>query len=163
MTRDILIEYIKEGISTRLIASRENLSLSTIRYWLRKHNLEVEYKTRRKIRRERKKKAPCVLCGRETHKRRCSSCYTKIRRYRTKVKAVKLLGGKCIRCGWNQDVVALEFHHNSGPKEFELGRNIAIKSWEKIKRELSKCILLCSNCHRIEHSKHNPKFIEEAM
>lgn len=29
------------------------------------------------------------------------------------------------------------------------------RSWEIIKIELDKCELLCSNCHRIEHSKQD--------
>ena len=46
----------------------------------------------------------------------------------------------------------MEFHHtNSNEKEFGLGDGI--KSWESMKKEVDKCELLCSNCHRIKHSE----------
>jgi len=42
--------------------------------------------------------------------------------------------------------------------------NVANKQWEKIKKELGKCVLLCANCHAIAHSsKNDNKFIKEAM
>ena len=40
----------------------------------------------------------------------------------------------------------------------------ANKSWDSIKKEMKKCILLCANCHAIEHStKLGEKFIKEAL
>ena len=64
------------------------------------------------------------------------------------------MGGKCIRCGWSGNVAALEFHHNNDDKIFAIG-SASNKSWKFIVTELQKCELLCSNCHRIEHTKFN--------
>lgn len=83
---------------------------------------------------------------------RCNSCNTKIRRIRAKKAAIKYLGGKCNRCGYDKHDAALEFHHKDpNEKEFIIS-NVANKRWEVIKVELNKCELLCANCHRIEHS-----------
>lgn len=41
--------------------------------------------------------------------------------------------------------------------------NYKNKKWELIKAELLKCILLCSNCHRIKHSNRDENFIKEAI
>ena len=94
---------------------------------------------------------------------RCGSCNTKIRRYRAKAAAVKLLGEKCIDCGWQGHQAAFQFHHlNPKEKDFVIG-NVANKNWESIKLELKKCVLLCANCHSIRHStKDGEAFIKEA-
>jgi hypothetical protein len=107
----------------------------------------------------------CVLCGRDSkdsRRRRCNSCNTKIRRYRAKNAAIEYLGGKCRHCGYSENQAALEFHHRDpNEKEFTIG-HVANKSWEFIKKELDKCDLLCSNCHRIEHStKDDEAFLAE--
>jgi hypothetical protein len=105
----------------------------------------------------------CRLCGRESRdarRKRCNSCNTKIRRYRTKVAAIKYLGGKCTVCGWSGDVAGFEFHHKND-KEFNIG-SAANKSWGNIKKELGKCMLFCATCHRIKHSNHtSTKFLDE--
>ena len=95
---------------------------------------------------------------------RCGSCNTKIRRFRAKAAAIKYLGGKCERCGWFGNQAALQFHHkDSNGKEFTIG-NVANKSWNSIKNEMQKCILLCANCHSIEHSsKNNKPFMKEVL
>jgi len=111
----------------------------------------------------------CKLCRKkfkDYQKRgrtRCGSCNTKIRRYRTKAAAIKLLGGKCKKCGWSRDQAALQLHHiNPRKKDFIVG-GIANKSWDSIKSEIMKCILLCANCHAVEHStKLDHAFIKEA-
>lgn len=110
----------------------------------------------------------CRLCDNEfkdyqgRKRTRCGSCNTKIRRIRAKQAAIDVLGGKCIRCGYKDHPAALEFHHVSGNKEFTIG-GVANKSWDVIKKELDKCILLCSNCHRIEHSNRTEqKWLDEA-
>jgi len=68
-----------------------------------------------------------------------------------KIMSVKYLGGKCVKCGYNKCVQALDFHHrNPNEKEFGIG-SYASRSWDKLKPELDKCDLLCSNCHRELH------------
>jgi len=112
----------------------------------------------------------CSLCGKNfidyqrKNRTRCGSCNTKIRRFRAKSAAIKYLGGKCELCGWTGNQAAFQFHHkNSLEKDFIIG-NVANKSWEIIKKELNKCMLLCANCHSITHSsKNGNKFFEAAM
>jgi len=71
------------------------------------------------------------------------------RRKLLKVKAVEYKGGKCVECGYDKCIAALEFHHlDPEKKEFNLGVRGLTRSWKKIKNELNKCVLLCANCHR---------------
>jgi len=63
---------------------------------------------------------------------------------------VEYKGGKCIKCGYNKCIEALEFHHlNPEEKSFSLGSNS--RSLDIQKKEADKCILVCSNCHREIH------------
>jgi hypothetical protein len=64
---------------------------------------------------------------------------------------LKLLGGKCIVCGYEKCEAALEFHHNRGQKEETITNLLKNSSKEKLLKELNKCILLCANCHREVH------------
>lgn len=69
-----------------------------------------------------------------------------------------------MKCGWSGDQAAFQFHHTDPRKKDFIIGNVANKNWEKIKLELNKCILLCANCHSIEHSTKNDKnFINEAL
>lgn len=67
--------------------------------------------------------------------------------------AYKLSRG-CSVCGYKDNPVALDFHHSDGDKEFNLSGCGLGKSWEKIEEELTKCTILCANCHRVEHHGH---------
>jgi transcription elongation factor Elf1 len=61
---------------------------------------------------------------------------------------------KCSRCS-EDDFVCLDFHHID-PSQKEISIATAIHnslSMEKIKQEVDKCIVLCSNCHRKEHHR----------
>jgi DNA-binding CsgD family transcriptional regulator len=73
-------------------------------------------------------------------------------RIRTKEKLVEYKGGECVECGYKKCIDALEFHHLD-PKEKDF--TISGKSWslEKLKKEVDKCILVCSNCHKEIHYK----------
>ncbi|MEE3350582.1 MAG: hypothetical protein VZR09_11175 [Candidatus Gastranaerophilaceae bacterium] len=72
-------------------------------------------------------------------------------RLRLKEKLVAYKGGKCEICGYDKCITALEFHHlNPDEKEFGIGTN-DILSFEKNKKEVDKCILVCANCHREIH------------
>lgn len=85
---------------------------------------------------------------------KCKACFNQycMDRWRqVKVKAVEYMGGKCVHCGYDKYEGALEFHHID-PSEKEADWNkLRLKSWNSIKIELDKCIMLCSNCHREEH------------
>ena len=64
----------------------------------------------------------------------------------------KMYGGKCIRCGYNRCVQALEFHHlNPATKETIISSDSI--TLEKAIKESKKCILICSNCHKEIHSE----------
>ena len=68
--------------------------------------------------------------------------------------AVEYKGGKCVRCGYKKCVRALEFHHlDPDGKDFPVSSRGACKSWERIKEELGKCILVCANCHAEIHDE----------
>jgi len=63
--------------------------------------------------------------------------------------AIDYKGGKCIVCGYNKCTWALEFHHiDPKEKEFSISDKGYTRSWDKVKIELDKCVLLCANCHR---------------
>ena len=69
-------------------------------------------------------------------------------------KAVEYKGGKCEICGYCKCAEALEFHHkDSSKKDFGISGKGYTRSWEKVKEELDKCVLLCANCHREVHAK----------
>jgi len=72
----------------------------------------------------------------------------RIKRRRLKEIAVKVKGGKCVVCGYNKYIGALELHHVWGKKEFSIGDTGYTYSKERLQAELSKCVLLCANCHR---------------
>ena len=73
-----------------------------------------------------------------------------------KREAIKRLGGKCQRCGYDKYIGALTFHHKDPSiKEFGLAQGGNTHSWEEYWQEVQKCELLCANCHAEEHSEDN--------
>ena len=68
--------------------------------------------------------------------------------YRKKIKkmAIEYKGGKCEICGYNKCTRSLNFHHKI-PSEKDFTISYVTYRWEKIKNEIDKCILVCSNCH----------------
>jgi hypothetical protein len=81
----------------------------------------------------------------------CLNSSTYKRQLLNKVRAVILSGGKCVHCGYNKCISALEFHHtNPENKERVNNGRLASRRWERYWEEKKKCILLCANCHREE-------------
>ena len=85
---------------------------------------------------------------------RCKQCVveavTEWRR-RLKSKAVIYLGGKCWYCGYKKYHGAMEFHHPDSDKDFSISHSGLTRSWDRVKKELDKCELVCKNCHAEIH------------
>ena len=57
----------------------------------------------------------------------------------------------CIMCDKNFHPAAMDCHHREGEKKlFELAKGTE-RSLVAVKKELKKCDVVCSNCHRIHH------------
>lgn len=75
------------------------------------------------------------------------------RRRKLKAMIVQYKGGKCILCGYKRCVWAFDLHHkDAGKKDFGLSVRGLTRSWEAIKKEADKCVLVCANCHRELHA-----------
>ena len=75
------------------------------------------------------------------------------RRKKIRHMAIDYLGGKCLTCGYDKCSAALDFHHiDERTKSFGLSQDGMTRSWERTKKELDKCVLLCANCHREYHA-----------
>jgi hypothetical protein len=60
--------------------------------------------------------------------------------------------GSCFDCGNSYHFAAMDYHHLDGDKEdnvYTMANNSL--AWKTILEEIEKCVLLCSNCHRIRH------------
>ena len=89
-----------------------------------------------------KRKDGSYRCG------KCASEWVINSRIRKKEKLIKIFGGKCKICGYNKYVGALDFHHlNPKTKSFALSVKGLCYSWNTVKKEAEKCIILCKNCH----------------
>lgn len=81
-----------------------------------------------------------------------------LKKHLRKEKMVMYKGGKCSICGieYNGENGAIfDFHHiNPEEKEYRPSTSSSIADWERVKKELDKCILVCSNCHRLIHKKY---------
>lgn len=58
-------------------------------------------------------------------------------------------GKKCVHCG-ESDIRTFEFDHiDPSKKSFGISKAVAEGlKWESILREISKCRILCANCHK---------------
>ena len=80
---------------------------------------------------------------------------TRFKTHRLKLKkiALKYKGDKCQICGYNKCSRALQFHHvDPSTKKFDISVKGYTRSWEDVKKELDKCILVCSNYHAEIHN-----------
>ena len=55
----------------------------------------------------------------------------------------------CVDCGFS-NMICLEFDHVRGKKSKNVSDMLARNfTWEKIQAEISKCDVVCANCHKI--------------
>lgn len=97
----------------------------------------------------------CRICNRTFkydkklghNKTRCNTCIVNARRKRISEMCFAYKGNKCIYCGYDRCKRSLCFHHvDPKEKDFQISGNWGLK-WDRIQKELDKCILVCSNCH----------------
>jgi hypothetical protein len=88
---------------------------------------------------------------------KCKSCFNKYcvdRWVNKKISYIIYKGSECVDCGLSypkEPYVIFDFHHRDpNVKEFDWSK-LRLKSESKIKEEIDKCDLLCSNCHRKKH------------
>lgn len=84
----------------------------------------------------------------------CKLCFNKYviaRRYKIKEETIKKFGNKCNDCNLSFPAQVYDFHHlDPTQKDYDWNRMRQI-SKQKREEELSKCIMVCANCHRIRH------------
>jgi hypothetical protein len=91
----------------------------------------------------------------------CKFCFNEIQKHKHNELKQKLLdykGNKCIICGYNKCNAAMDFHHiNPTEKEIKIGQTR--KTFEVLRKELDKCVIMCRNCHAETHQGFNPKYL----
>lgn len=170
MTKEKVQKLASENIGVAEIARRLGISKSTVSYHMSTLGYEKFHRTNSQIEivknlykegKTMKEIANELNLGYSTVKRQLKSEPRKqkiggnsvMRRiHKVKKMLVDEFGGKCSKCGYDKYIGALEFHHLD-PKEKEF--NIAsrnTRSYEKLREEAEKCILVCSNCHKEIHA-----------
>ena len=157
-----LAALVVEGLTTREIAERLGFSQSTVRYWLRRHDLRTRRARRKDSARVRGVDAArrTMHCSRHgatdfwLERRgiyRCLRCRSEAvarRRRRLKEILVSEAGGRCSICGYDRYIGALQFHHREGTaKKFGVSERGLTRSLDAVRAEAAKCVLLCANCH----------------
>jgi hypothetical protein len=104
------------------------------------------------------KHSQCSLCYKETRK----SSYGNNRQYyyernlKKRKQSTDWLveykkNKKCYFCN-ETEPICLDFHHiDDTKKEFNIS-NMKYQSTERMKKEIEKCVIVCSNCHRKIHT-----------
>jgi hypothetical protein len=105
---------------------------------------------------QNKGSSSCIECNGQINNKggwnRCANHYKMARQKAIKKALVGALGGECSSCGGEFPLEVYDFHH-VGEKDLNPSYMIANRSLEAVVEEISKCVLLCANCHRIEHAK----------
>lgn len=180
--KESILELRKKGFSYPKIAEKLNCSRSTVSYHCNDTELNFVEGVSRQIISDNKKNQirefykthttketsehfnvsisavkRCVEKKRkldsESEKKEKNYQRVKQHRQKMKMKAVEYKGGKCQKCGYHKSIWSLDFHHMD-PEEKDFGiSQYQYLSWEKIKKELDKCIMICKNCHGELHEE----------
>lgn len=122
-------ELYKSGNSSYTISKILGISKSTALKYISKENIRTKKKTKTK-----KDKSEYIMRWKKNLKK----------------SLVEYKGSKCEMCGYDRCIEALEFHH-SDPSKKDFSISTKLFGIEKMKKEVDKCLLLCSNCHREKH------------
>jgi hypothetical protein len=165
-----LRRLMARGATVREAAATFGCGYSTVRYWLKKLDIETARMTRlheshQAI--EEGKSRVVLTCPKhgevEFFRRpdgnyRCGKCRTaavSAWRRRVKRKLIERAGGRCVVCGYDRHPAALHFHHlDPETKSFVLSRHGVTRSFAEAAAEADKCVLLCGNCHAEVEAGH---------
>lgn len=95
----------------------------------------------------------------QSYCRKCQIISDIKRQAQKKRDLVKIMGGCCVLCKYNNHFGSLDFHHlDPSEKEFGIGhsKNLSLK---KLIEEAKKCILVCKNCHHEIHGGLHPQYL----
>jgi hypothetical protein len=171
MEKKIFEAFIDKGYTQRQIGKDLKLSHTAVRYWLKKFKLKTNGKPKEKA----KIINGCKICteckenktvkefylrtDKKNYASKCKKCANKYYGNRikdVKIKMIEYKGGECERCELklkDSHYSVFDFHHLDPKTKDVKFDKIKFRKWEKIKSEIDKCALLCSNCHRITHSE----------
>jgi transposase len=157
LERETLQALVGEGRSIRQIARALERSPATVRHWLRRYGIESAGRARRARGTGQDIELACPRHGKTLHRARsdggwrCLECRSEaVSRRRRQVKEILVAeaGGRCVLCGYDRCLRALEFHHvDPSTKEFGIALHGLTRSLRHARAEATKCVLLCSNCH----------------
>ena len=169
MKKEELELLINDGKSLNKISKEIGKSLTTIRYWVKKHKRPFQTKnfSSQGIK-EYGSSRLCPKCknncninefydrrgkiGGSVYCKKCTTIQVVERTQKLKQEMVDYKGGCCQKCGYDKYIGALDFHHiNPSEKDFTIAHLRQYKFDDIIKSELDKCLLVCSNCHREIH------------
>ncbi len=160
---EVLRPLVEEGRTLEQIANELEVGPNTVWYWIAKYGLPKPWQVRagrvaerlragdtRTTRMCRHHGEAEYVMDRPGHWR-CRICrrdaVTK-RRRKVKRLLVAEAGGKCLICGYDRSVVALQFHHvDPDEKRFAIAQQGCTNGIDVVRKEAAKCVLLCANCH----------------
>lgn len=156
----VLRELVERGMSVRQIAAQLERSATSVRHWLKRHDLRTQ-PARYTLRDAAKPDGVMRECPRHgwvTYRLekprgvyRCGQCTVeRVSRRRRRVKEILVAesGGACVLCGYDRVLAALQFHHvDPTTKRFHLAFGGVTRAIEEMREEAAKCVLLCANCH----------------
>ena len=105
--------------------------------------------------RTEKGKANALERNRKYAKRNPETLKASQKKYKEKKRQVvnEARSSGCVVCGYNKCNEALDFHHvDSSTKDKSISDLLCSGSIDALKEEISKCVVLCANCHREHHA-----------
>lgn len=96
----------------------------------------------------------CKVCYNQ-HVKQQPSYNTEARRRIEKLDFSNSIKVKCVVCGYDRCSSALDFHHvDDNEKEATISWMVTNRAYtlDDIRKEMMKCVVVCSNCHREHHS-----------
>ncbi len=162
VSREALSSLVAEGATFAFMSEALGVSVATIRYWLKRYDLETSRSTRIRHAKAARGAGHAIarlrcrhhgitdfwLEGRGVY--RCKKCRLEavVRRRDTVRKTlIAEAGGACRLCGYDRYMAALQFHHlDPRSKSFTI-RDGSLRGIDVLRSEARKCVLLCANCH----------------